>query len=231
MVTTKEQLKKRIIAHLKGLVSETASVEEFSFSNICRAAKSNKDLVTEALNELVADERLGSHTIQMEVYIPLGKDGQTILETMAERGFLTNSIYLPVFACLAAFYFAIGYYPYTLTPGQNVTTLNGAYLLGIKNGILYSGLGVVGGAVLQLVLNKFEQWKILSVRAYERVAKVSKLSTVVFIALMVGYWVISWWTLRIIDPTMVVALLGISVTIAFGIEGQLLVKKPRRRRT
>lgn len=201
------------------MVSESASVEEFSISEISKAAESYKEHVTAALDELCEDEKLWSQTIQMDVYIPRGRDGQKILQKIAQSGFLTSSTYLPVLACLAALNFAIGYYPYTLSRTQNVTTLNGAYLLGIKNGVLYSGFfGVVGGGMLQLSLNKFKQWKILSVRIYERVVSVSKLSTVVFIVLMAGYSAVTWWTLHAIDPTMAVALLGNSATIAFGMK-------------
>lgn len=225
---TKEKLKERILNHLKSLASKSTSVEDFSLSKIQEATKSGRELVTEALDELSQEGRVDSHIVHMEVYIPHGKDGQRILEKLAESGFLTYSPYLSVLVGLAVIYLVINYYPYPLAPTQYVTTLNEAYSLGIKNGILYAFVaGVVGGLGLQWFLIRFKQWKILSVHAYEVVAKMSKRATLVFIALLGGYWVVAWWTLRNVDPTMVVALLGIAVTISLGI--QPLLPKPSKR--
>lgn len=188
--TTKEGVKRSIRKKLESLASTSASIEQFSRSNIERAIRADHQLVDTALQELEQEGHLESRQIQLSVFLPRNKSGKEMLRNIASAGLLSYSSLAAAGCALAVLYVGLYFYPFPIEASNSVQTVTAAYLAGLLRGVFYSIFAaVLGGYALREGFAYFRKWQLLSEESYVLIADIAKYTILLSIAFLAIYYI------------------------------------------
>ncbi len=231
MVTTKEEVKKKIFSELKSLATKSASIEEFSRSRLEKSIKAHTELMDTALTELEQEDAIDSRTIQMQVYLPNNRYGKDILKEIARSGYLKYSSLSAALFALGILYLAVRYYPWPLEPPKDTQSFIDAYKAGVLQGVFFSVIGGLGGGyMIREGLSSFRKWQIISEESYAVIATVGKYTIGLSIVFLAAYYGLTAYVTHEtkLDQTIVLGLIALAFAVASGIKTLLPRAKKKR---
>lgn len=218
MLATKEQVKQRIIEYLRSPQLATQDFRAFTRSQISHSVPAHAETLETALSDLERENVIATRQMNVQVYLPRDERGNNVLMELARTGFLSYSPYWSFLFGLAIVFLLIALYPLPIQVPNEVDTVTRAYRSGLMYGIGYSFLGgIIGGYLFQNLMSRFLRWQALYVNNYLIIATIAKRSVYLFILLSVIYYLGSVYLSYPFQQPVLAALLGVSVTVAFGI--------------
>lgn len=220
MLSTKEETKTAVLNHLKLLPASKTQVEAYTLSSISESINVDSSKVSTALYELDKENSVISRKVQLEVYMPKNEQGLRTLSSFASKGYIGYSSYWAMvfaFGLLLVALFAYGNFP------------DAKYTDGVRNGAILSFLVCFfGGGLLQAALTDFRRWQLVSEKSYRLVSDLFKHSAFLFVPLFVVVYLILSYYSKPLEPTVVIAMLALSVASSFAYEG---LKRKRESKT